>query len=159
MKAQSLWADLATLAGRFIIVFELIPNGFRKIADFATLAAGMGGKQVFVGGHPFPGNARLFFPYPSFFLTCSILFDIVGAALIIVGLKSRPVAAWLALYCLLAMTIYHSDFGNAENVKALLRNLPLVGGLLFIAGAGAGGWSLDRWLDRRRTSQPAAVQS
>jgi putative oxidoreductase len=159
MRSETFWADLATLIGRFIIVFALIPNGLRKISDFATLAAGMGGEQVFVGGHPFPGNARLLFPFPSFFLTCSIVFDILGGLLVIIGLKARPVAAGLAFYCLFAISIYHSDFADAENVKALLRNMPLVGGLLFIAGAGPGGWSVDAWLGRRGPTGPAVAAS
>jgi putative oxidoreductase len=159
MRSETFWADLATLIGRFIIVFALIPNGLRKISDFATLAAGMGGERVFVGGHPFPGNARLLFPFPSFFLTCSILFDILGALLVIIGLRARPVAAWLAFYCLFAIWIYHSDFADAENVKALLRNIPLVGGLLFIAGAGPGGWSVDAWLRQRAIAAPQFATS
>lgn len=141
--------NLAAFAGRLIIVGPLLPNGIGKIGDFKAMAAGMGGVPTILHGHPFPGNPRLFFPVPEFFLTCSILFDLVGAALIICGLFARPVAAWLAFYCLLAIWIYHSDVGDAENLRALLRNIPLVGGLLVIAGLGAGGWSIDAARARR----------
>jgi len=136
-------ANLATLLGRFIIVAELFPNGIGKISEFAKMAAGMGGVQTTLHGHPFPGNARIFFPVPEFFLSCSILFDLAGATLIVLGLFARPVAAWLTFYCCLAIFIYHGDLSDPGNVMALLRNSPLVGGLLMIAGLGAGGWSLD----------------
>ena len=35
-----------------------------------------------------------------------------------------------------------------DDVRAILRNLPLVGGLLLLAGAGGGTWSVDGWLKR-----------
>lgn len=139
-------ANFAMLFGRFLIVFALIPNGMRKLADFSQTAAGMGGVPQMIGGRPFPGVEPLFhFPVPEFFLGCSVLFDIGGAILISIGFFTRPVAAWLCGYCLLAMTIYHHDLANAGNLMSLMRGLPLVGGLLFIAGAGPGGWSIDAW--------------
>jgi putative oxidoreductase len=143
-------ASLAMLLGRFIIIFGLIPNGMRKLADFSQTAAGIGGIPQLIDGRPFPAVEPLFyFPFPQFFLGCSVLFDMGGAVLIILGLFTRPVAAWMCFYCLLAMTIFHHDLAVSGNVMSLMRGLPLVGGLLFIAGAGAGAWSLDAWRGRR----------
>ena len=139
------WVGLATLIGRTIIVAELLPNGLGKLSDFSAMAAGMGGVPTTLHGHPFPGAPLLYFPIPSFFLGCSVLFDLLGAVLIIIGLFARPVGIWLASYCLLAIAIYHSALSDPENLRALLRNLPLVGGVLFIGGVGAGPWSLDAY--------------
>lgn len=148
-RAETL-ASFAMLLGRFIIIFGLIPNGLRKLANFSQTAAGIGGVPQVIDGRAFPNVEPLFyFPFPEFFLGCSVLFDIGGAILIIIGLYTRPVALWMFFYCLLAMSLYHYDLAIEGNMMALMRGLPLVGGLLFIAGAGAGRWSLDSLRARR----------
>lgn len=149
-RASGLLRGLPSLLGRSIIALPLIPNGVGKIQDFVPMAAGMGGVPTILHGHPFPGDPQILFPFPQFFLACSITFDILGGLLIILGFFARPVAAWLAFYCLLAIWIYHSDVGDAENVRNLLRNIPLIGGMLVIAGLGAGPWSVDDWRKRKQ---------
>lgn len=133
------------LAGRVLIVVALIPNGVRKIATFGMTAAMMGGAPpVLVNGRMFPPQAPLLtLPAPELFLAASLALDIAGAAMIILGWRTRAVAAILAAYCALAMTIFHGRIGSAEDVTMLLRNLPLVGGLLVLAAVGAGAWSVD----------------
>lgn len=136
--------DAALLVGRILIVLALFPNGLRKIETFAQTAAGMGGAPQVIGGRPFPDQTPLlYFPVPEFFLGVSVLFDLAGAVLIVVGLRTRTVAAVLAGYVALAMTIYHSDIRHAQDAMHLLRNLPFLGGLLLLAAAGGGAWSLD----------------
>ena len=141
---------LAMLAGRVLVVAALIPNGLRKIATFDVTAAMMGGAPPqMIDGRLFPSQVPLFdFPMPGLFLGFSILFDIVGALLILAGWRTRSVAAVMAGYCVVAMTIYHSAIISPDDVRAILRNLPLVGGLLLLAGAGGGAWSVDGWLKR-----------
>ncbi len=155
MTAKTWWADAAALLGRVFVTVSLIPNGLSKIPDFAKIAAGMGGVPTMVHGHPFPGDARLFFPFPEFFLFCSITFDVIGSALLIVGLFSRPIAIWMFLYCSLAVIIYHTDFQNPGATMALLRGLPMLGGLLLLAAFGAGNWSLDGWRKGRANKNSA----
>ena len=156
MQEKQWWANLAALVGRVMIVISLIPNGFGKIFDFNTVAAGMGGVQTIVHGHPFPGDTLVTFPIPWFFLSWSILFDIIGSALILVGWFTRPVAAWMFIYCTMAVAIFHGkgvvDPGGAI---VILRGLPMLGGFLLLAAFGAGNWSIDA---RRRASLARAPQ-
>lgn len=143
-------SNAAMLAGRLLVVLALFPNGLRKIETFAQTAAGMGGAQQLIAGRPFPDQTPLIhIPVPELFLSVSVALDLLGALLIVIGLKTRPVAAALAGYVALAMTIYHSDIRHTQDVMHLLRNLPFLGGLLLIAAAGGGGWSLDGYLARR----------
>lgn len=143
--------DLALLIGRILITIELVPNGLRKLADFAALAAAMGGSPQVIGGRLFPDQEPLlYFPYPALFLAGSIACDILGATLVIAGVKTRAIAALLCGYVLLAVTIYHSDVRGPEDLRAILRVLPLLGGLVILAGLGAGRLSADGWLARRR---------
>ena len=134
---------------RILIVIGLIPNGIRKIVDFDTIAAMMGGAPpIMIDGRLFPAQEPLFyFPVPGLFLSGAVVFDIVGALLIIIGYRTRMVALALAIYCIVAMAIYHSDINGPMDVVAILRNLPLVGGLIILSGVGAGRWALE---NRRR---------
>lgn len=137
--------SLAWLIGRVLVVFALLPNGLRKIHTFDVTSAMMGGAPpVMIDGRLFPAQEPLFhFPFPEIFLTGAILFDLLGALLVIVGYRTRPAAGVLAAYCLLAMAIYHSDITGPQDLIAVLRNLPLIGGLLILAAVGAGPLSLD----------------
>lgn len=142
------------LVGRVLIVLALLPNGLRKISTFDLTAAMMGGApQQIIDGRPFPPTPPLItFVAPELFLTVSLMLDIVGAVLVIAGWRTRSVAALLAGYCLLAMVIFHGHIGNSDEMRQILRNLPLVGGLLVLAAVGAGAWSVDGWLARRRSA-------
>ena len=139
-------ANLAMLIARIVIVGGLIPNGLRKLTNFEQTAAIMAGEK-----RMHEELVPLFnFPFPEFFLSFSLTFDLLGALLVIIGLKTRPVAAFLFGYCLLAMSIYHWDLSIPGNLHSAIRTVPMFGGLLYIAATGAGGWSLDAWLERRR---------
>lgn len=142
--------DAALLLGRICIVIALIPNGVRKISTFAQTAAGMGGMPQMIDGRLFPNQTPLFhFPMPEFFLAGSVVFDLLGAILVLVGWRTRSVAALLAVYVAAAMLIFHSDLRHAQDVMHVLRNLPFLGGLLMLAGVGGGHWSVDGWRNRR----------
>ena len=138
------FVNAALLIGRIMMIVALIPNGLRKVATFGQTAAGMGGTPQMIAGRAFPDQAPLFFfPAPELFLSASLAFDLAGALLIALGWRTRVVATLLAVYVLLAMTIYHSDIRHAQDMMQLLRNLPFLGGLLILGGGGAGHWSLD----------------
>lgn len=141
------------LIARIVIVIGLIPNGLRKISSFEQTAMIMAGEQ-----RMHPEIVPLFnFPLPHLFLVGSITFDILGAVLVIIGLKARVAAGVLTAYCLLAMTIYHWDMSNPQNLHSMIRTIPMFGGLLYIAAVGAGGWSLDAWLKQRRSLAPGSA--
>ena len=145
--------DAALLVGRLLMVLALFPNGLRKIMTFAQTAAGMGGTEQIIGGRPFPDQTPLFyFPAPEIFLGASVVFDLLGTVLIVLGLRTRAVSALLAGYVIIAMSIYHSDIRNGLDVVQVLRNLPFVGGLIILAGVGGGFWSLDGLWQRHGVS-------
>ena len=144
--------DAALLFGRVAAVIALLPNGLRKIVTFEPTARGMGGETVMIDGRTFPDQAPLIhFPMPEFFLGGSVLFDLLGAFLILLGWRTRQVAAVLAGYVLLAMTIYHSDIRHMQDVVQILRNLPFLGSLVMLAAIGGGYWSLDGRFARSQT--------
>lgn len=77
------------------------------------------------------------------------LMEIVGGGLLILGLFTRPVAFLLSGEMAFAYFIAHAPAGfwplqNRGELAALYCFL-----FLYIAAAGGGSWSLDRWLRRR----------
>lgn len=159
MDKLGLPIDLALLLGRLLIVAALIENGIRKIATFGMTAAMMGGAPpITFNGHTFPAQKPLFyFPFPEFFLTGSLCFDLFGALLVMVGFKTRGVALFLAIYIISAITIFHWDNQTLDQVLHVMSIFPFVGGLFLIAALGGGAWSADSWLKRRRGASQSTV--
>lgn len=152
--------DAALLFGRIAAVVALIPNAMRKIATFEETALAMGGEVQMIAGRPFPDQTPLLlFPVPELFLGASILFDLLGTALIVLGWRTRHVAAFMAFYVFLAMAIYHSEIRHAQDVILLLRNLPFLGSLVMLAALGGGHWSLDGRAARISHRPPAAPRN
>ena len=68
----------------------------------------------------------------------------VGLGLLLVaGYRVRPVAAILAIWCLVTAVVFHRDFANQNMMINFLKNIMLAGGLLQIVHFGAGALSLD----------------
>ncbi len=153
---KSRFVDAALLFGRIAAVIALFPNGLRKIATFEQTALGIGGEVQQIDGRTFPDQVPLIeFPFPQFFLGASILLDLLGALLVLLGWRTRKVALVLAGYVVLAMVIFHSDIRHMQDVIQVLRNLPFVGSLVMLAAIGGGYWSIDGLSHRKHPVPPA----
>jgi putative oxidoreductase len=85
-----------------------------------------------------------------------IVLEIFGAISIIVGYRTRLVAAALAGFTLAAAFIFHGDADPMQRIM-LLKNVAVAGGFLFLVARGAGGWSLDA--RRERLTSPDSARS
>ena len=88
-----------------------------------------------------------------------IALEVLGAIAIIVGFRTRIVAAGLAAFTLVAAVMFHS---GADTMQQLLfmKNLAVAGGFLFLASRGAGNWSLDARRERLTgTHEPIAERA
>jgi putative oxidoreductase len=90
------------------------------------------------------GVANLGFPFPTFFAWCATLTELVGGALIALGLFTRPAAA-LAAFTMLVASFRHRPDPFSVMEKPLLFLAVFVGVIL----VGAGPWSLDARLRRK----------
>ena len=63
--------------------------------------------------------------------------------LLLLGWRVRPVAAALALWCLVTAVFFHRNFADQNMMIHFLKNLMIAGGLLQIMHFGAGAFSLD----------------
>jgi putative oxidoreductase len=80
---------------------------------------------------------------PGLLLWPTILFEIGAAALVIVGYRTRVVAALLAGFCLVTAAVFHSHFSDQIQMIMFLKNVSMAGGLVLLAAVGAGQFSID----------------
>jgi len=137
---------LVSLLGRLLIVpiFLLSAVG-NKIPRFNAVAESMAEQGV---------------PEPKIMLGGAIVFLILGSLSIALGYRAR-VGAVLLLVFLGAATYYFHDFwtmpAEAQQAEliAFMKNMSLMGAMLFIIGNGAGPMSLDSRNAARRAAAAA----
>jgi putative oxidoreductase len=116
------------LAGRILLSAIFVLSGISKIsAPAATLA------YISSVGLPF---AHLGF-------AIAILVELVGGVALVLGYRTRLVAAVLALFTVATALAFHSNLGDQNQLIHFFKNIAMAGGLLQIVAYGAGRFSLD----------------
>ena len=130
--------DIGTVLGRIMIatIFLMSAVG-NKIPNFNKVAGYMASEGV---------------PMSQVMLVGAIVFLIAGSLSIIVGFKARIGAALLLVFLVLATYFFH-DFWTFENAQAkqdqmiqFMKNLALMGTMVFLMTNGSGRMSLDNRL-------------
>src|SRR5579862_5479065 len=89
-------------------------------------------------------------PFPAFIFWLSVVIEAGGGLLLVLGLKSREVAAWFAFYCCFTALIFHTDFSNRFTMDHFFENIALAGGFLLLMAMGPGSAALDNKAGRGR---------
>jgi putative oxidoreductase len=91
---------------------------------------------------------RLGFPAPEIVTVLAILIEVGGGALLILGWQTRRISWLLVLFVAIATAMAHrfwefdgGQYGNQLN--HFLKNVAIIGGLLYVAVLGAGKLSVD----------------
>ena len=132
-KAQGVLSVLSRLMIATIFLLSAIGN---KIPKFNDVAGYMASEGV---------------PLPSVMLAGAIGFLIVGSLSIIVGYKARWGAGLLLVFLVLATYFFH-DFWTFEGQERqsqmiqFMKNLSLMGTMVFLIANGSGAMSLDHGL-------------
>jgi putative oxidoreductase len=127
-------SSFAALAGRILLALLFLVSGYEKIGAFAKVAASMAAKGV---------------PFATAALVVTIIVEIGGGLLLIFGWKARWAALALFLW-LIPVTLLFHNFWDADPAQYrsqfnhFMKNLCIMGGMLYIIGFGAGPLSLDR---------------
>jgi len=82
-------------------------------------------------------------PLASVVIWLVIVVELVGGLLILTGFYTRIAASVLAFFCVAAAFTGHSNWADAMDFQAFMKDVAITGGLLYIAAAGAGIISLD----------------
>jgi putative oxidoreductase len=93
-------------------------------------------------------------PAPQFLLAGAIVFLLVGSLSVIVGYKARVGAALLLTFLVLASYYFHPFWKlegqvQQEQMIQFMKNLSMMGAMVFVLANGSGPLSLDSWLTKR----------
>ena len=132
-----------TVLGRVLLatIFFMAAVG-NKIPHFGQVASVMDGAGI---------------PAPQLMLVGAIVFLIAGSLSVILGYKAR-IGAFLLLTFLVLASYYFHPFWNLEGqaqqeqMIQFMKNLSMMGAMLFIVANGSGPMSLDSWLHKRATA-------
>ena len=116
------------LLGRILIAVLFVPAGFGKLTGF----------QGAVGYAETAGM-----PVPALAIAAAIAIELGGGLLLLVGYKTRWVAAAMALFSVVAAVFFHRDFADQMQMINFQKNMAIAGGLLAFVYFGAGPVSVD----------------
>jgi len=130
---MSQFQDTLALAGRILLAGLFVLSGYDKIAGFD-------------GTVGYIASAGL--PMPSVVAVLTIVLELVGGLMLVVGFLTRPVALAIAAFTLLAAFIFHAYWSVPEAARmsqylSFWKNLSIVGGMLVLAAFGPGALSVD----------------
>jgi len=127
-------ASLASLFLRVVVGVIFLVHGWQK------LQGGIGGTAGFLGS--------LGFPAPEFFAVLLIAAEIVGGALLIIGLLTHWAAKLLAFVALVALVTVHLSRGFFVSGGGYEFILLLLAATLAVMAVGGGKWSVDAHLKK-----------
>ncbi|NVK40859.1 MAG: DoxX family protein [Oceanospirillaceae bacterium] len=123
---------LVMLVGRILLATMFVSAGWSKIGGFE-------GTQGYMESMGVPGAL----------LPLVILLEFGGGLAIIVGLGTRTISTFLALFCVASAVLFHSDFSQPMQSVMFMKNLAIAGGFLVLAAHGPGAISIDGRIGRR----------
>ena len=114
--------------GRLLLAAIFLISGFGKL----TAAAGTIGYIAQAG-----------LPAPTLAYAVALIVELGGGALLVLGYRTRLVAAALALFSLVTAFAFHASCGDQNQTIHFLKNIAIAGGLLQVVAFGAGSFSVD----------------
>ncbi len=94
-------------------------------------------------------------PFATLALAVAIAVELGGGTALALGIKTRWVAAVLAMFSIVTGLAFHGAIGDQNQLIHLLKNLAMAGGLLQVVAFGAGAYSLDNAAMRKAGRQLA----
>ncbi len=126
-------AAATELVGRLLLAFLFLHEAWSKLAAFGAAGAYMEAYGV-----------------PALLLPLAIAVELGAGLLIAFGYATRLAALALAGFCLLAALVFHTSFGDRNQLLHFEKDLALAGAFLILAARGPGAFSLDAlWISSR----------
>ena len=92
-------------------------------------------------------------PAPTLAYAAALAAELGGGVLLVLGYRTRLVAAALAVFSVVSAVFFHSALADQNQMFHFLKNIAMAGGLLQFVAFGAGSLSLDE----RRQQAPASL--
>jgi len=128
------------VVGRILIAPLFLLSGFHKLTAFSAVAGMM---------------AKAGMPYPEIFLVGATVLELGGGLMVLLGWHARWGALALILFTIPATLVFH-NFWAVEaahyrgQLNHFMKNLAILGGLVYIMAAGSGPFSLTRERESER---------
>jgi putative oxidoreductase len=119
-------------AARLLVSLLFLVSGTTKLTETAPL-------QAYMQAHGVPGT--LIWPAAAWEIGAGLLF--------LAGFGIRPLAVLLAGWCLLTAAVFHTAFGDANQLINFLKNLTMAGAFLLLARSHPMALSVDGYLAAR----------
>jgi putative oxidoreductase len=120
--------DAIALIGRCLIAVMFFLSGLGKVmAPQPTIAY----------------IASVGLPLPEAAYAVSVLVELGGGILLVLGWQTRLLGAGLSLFVIATALIFHHDFADQNTLTHFLKNIAMTGGLFQLIAFGAGKYSLD----------------
>ncbi len=78
----------------------------------------------------------------------AVAVELAGALSLLLGYRARAGGWLLFLFMIPATAVFHTNFGDPNQMIHFLKNLSIMGGLLYVARYGAGRYSVDAGLEQ-----------
>jgi putative oxidoreductase len=129
-----------SLIGRLLLGLIFVMSGFQKVAD-------PGGTQVFMQAMGITWATTLFY-------LGAIAIELVGGVSLLLGLWSRMGAVLLIFFMIPTTLIFHANFGDPNQAIHFMKNLAMIGGLLYVYVYGPGDRSIDAGVQQYSMTSP-----
>lgn len=125
--------NFGPLIGRILIALIFVWSGFGKISGFEGTVGYIASKGL---------------PLPELAAIGAIIVELGGGILLILGWKTRWAAAAMMVFTAMAAVLFHNFWAmppdQAQNQMIhFMKNISMVGGLLFVVIHGSGALSVD----------------
>ena len=129
-------ADAVAAIGRVLFSLIFIWSGWAKLTDFGGTAGYM---------------AQLGVPLPSIALVIEIILELGGGLALFLGVFVRLASVGLIVHTVIVSVMIHTFWSVPpdqveEQTIQFMKNVSIVGGLLFINLYGGGGFGLSRFI-------------
>jgi len=110
----------------------------RALIGLLFFASGL--SMAFSGGAGFlAGSLDFLGPLATVVAWAGIILKIVAGAAIIIGKRVGLASALLIIFTVVATIIAHLDWSDPNEITATLKNLAVIGGLMYLMAYGPGG--------------------
>jgi putative oxidoreductase len=118
--------EAAALAGRLLLAALFLHEAWSKLTAYSVALA-----------------YTQAFGVPGQLLPLAIALELGCGLLILCGYYTRAAALLLAGFCVAAAVLFHSKFGDRNQLLHFEKDLAIAGGLLVLFAHGGGAWALD----------------
>lgn len=122
-------AKYGPLIGRIMLALIFILAGWNKIGGFEGTAGYMASKGL---------------PLPEVLLVLTIIIELGGGILLLIGWQARWAALAIFLFLIPVTLIFHPFWANPDEFNAFFKNLAIMGGMLYVVSYGPGPLSPDK---------------